>query len=132
MSRWRFLTVPVALLSMVVVGVGGCSEDLDHGETNHSETEAIVKDYYLTTRIGMINREGPQSQELIDWVNSVDPKYRFLDASGYVLDWDEMTNQQKTQFQYQLKNHDFDMGGQTLGPEARRDVPPGIRDDARG
>ena len=77
----------------------------------------------------MINREGPQSQELIDWVNSVDPKYRFLDASGYVMDLDEMTNQQKTQFENQLKSTNFGMGGQTLGPEARRDVPPGIRDD---
>ena len=128
------INVRLVAMSLCCVAIGGalagCSADGEE-RMDRSAAQTAVNDSLLATKIIVTNKQGPQSPDVVEYFSATDQDFNFLDDQGYILEWDEMTSQQKAQYHTTLLGWDFDLGGHEMMSESRRDVPGEIRDAAR-
>lgn len=120
----------VVAIGVVLFGLAACSDNSDAEEDRYAARDVITS-HFLRTKIIVTNKQGRQSDENIEHINGLSPEFRFLDDQGYILDLDEMTSQQRSQYHNVIANFWLDLGGDHMMSESRRDVPAEIRDAAR-
>lgn len=116
-------------LGAIIGGLAGCSSD-DDGQMDKYEASRMVDDHYYGTKITVTNKQGVQDAEVIEHYSRYGPE-SILDDRGYIVEWSEMTGEQRVQYKYVLKGRDLDLGGHEMMSESRGDVPGEIRDVAR-
>lgn len=71
------------------------------------------------------NADGPQPAAVFErYENS--GQYSILDDDGYIIEWEDMTSQQRSQYEEFIEDHNNEAA--TMLSQARRDVPGAIRD----